>query len=631
VTAVQHALSVAILHFLWQASLLAMAVRAVLPLLSKCSPNLRYSICCTALAGMLALPVITTLVVMEESPHAPPALDLSPDTLFPMPRVLPDPQAAPSRTDLYGRIDIWTMRIWCIGVVLASLRLRLGLNGVARLRESGQPAGPALRRTLEKLMDRMGVTQRVELLVSTVTSGPGMAGIFRPVIFLPAAALANLPPEYLEAVLAHEIAHIRRHDYLVNLFQIAAETLLFYHPAVWWLSARIREEREYCCDDAAVRSCQNVAGYARALTALEKLRLSAPAPALGGTDGPLLRRIQRLLGEPRATASGQTSGILVLLLGLTCVAVGARVTQGVANRDGFESGAISSAVLTVARDANVVSHVPIPYPSASLAAGSHGCVVIRLIIDSSGAVRDAYATPPSSSRFDWAPPDLQKSALESIAKWHFLTRKTAGYASVVVLFQANPRSADGFMEAGDLLFGSGLVDAALPRYRAGAEAFPLRRLEFLKRQVDVYRYQNNLPAARRKVGEILNGNPKDLDARALRASFQLDEGASIDGATSELQYLVTARPQNVMSRFDLARAYSLRHDPARAISEFANVAARWPGTPWALLAQSEIAFLNGDYEQAIREAERAGASPPFHSLALNLEANAQRAREQSRR
>ena len=630
-TAVQHALSIALLHFVWQGFLLAILIRSTLPFLSKRSPNLRYAICCCALGAMLALPLVTTIVVLQLSPHPQAALDPSPDALFPMPRVLPESPSEPSPSDIYSRVDVWTMRLWCIGVVLASLRLRLGLNGVARLRDSSQPAGPALQRTLEALMDRMGVTRRVELLVSTVTSGPGMAGILRPVIFLPAATLANLPPDYLEAVLAHELAHIRRHDYLVNLFQVAAETLLFYHPAVWWLSARIREEREYCCDDAAVQSCRNVVNYARALTALEKLRLNAPSPALGGTDGPLLRRIQRLVGEPHPAAATRATSILVLSLGLTGIAVGARFTQGMTDREGAASGAISSAVLTVARDSEVVSHIPIAYPRSALSSGSQGCVVIRLIIDSSGAVRDAYATPPSSSRFDWAPPELQKSALQSIAKWRFRPRKTAGYASVVVLFQANPRSADAFLEAGDLLFSSGLVDAALPRYRAGAEAFPHRRMEFLKRQLDVYRYQNNLTAARRKISEILNGNPRDLDARALRASFQLDEGASIEGAATELQYLVTVRPNDVMSRFDLARAYALRRETARALSEFESIAATWSGTPWALLAQSEIELLKGDYDRAMHDADRAAASPPFHTMAINLKSTVQRAMSQPQR
>ena len=104
-------------------------------------------------------------------------------------------------------------------------------------------------------------------------------------VLLPSATLLGLTPEQLEAVIAHELAHIKRYDYLVNMLQMLVETLLFYHPAVWWLSARIRHERELCCDDLAVDSCGDALCYARALTRLERLRISAPAAALGSTGG----------------------------------------------------------------------------------------------------------------------------------------------------------------------------------------------------------------------------------------------------------------------------------------------------------------------------------------------------------
>ena len=114
---------------------------------------------------------------------------------------------------------------------------------------------------------------------------PTVVGWLRPAVILPVAALANLSPAQVEAVLAHELAHIRRHDYLVNLFQTLAETLLFYHPAVWWLSARIRTEREHCCDDVAVAVSGDAVGYARALAELEAWRVGTPGMALAATGG----------------------------------------------------------------------------------------------------------------------------------------------------------------------------------------------------------------------------------------------------------------------------------------------------------------------------------------------------------
>ncbi|MGZ3457844.1 MAG: M56 family metallopeptidase, partial [Archangium sp.] len=131
---------------------------------------------------------------------------------------------------------------------------------------------------------------------------PTVVGTWRPLILVPASALAGLSVLQLEAVLAHELAHIRRHDYLVNLLQTLVETALFYHPAVWWLSARIREEREHCADDVAVESCGDVRLYSRTLATLEQLRVSVPAPAVGANGGSLLLRIQRLLAVPEGGA-----------------------------------------------------------------------------------------------------------------------------------------------------------------------------------------------------------------------------------------------------------------------------------------------------------------------------------------
>lgn len=122
-------------------------------------------------------------------------------------------------------------------------------------------------------------------------------------------------------MLAHELAHIRRRDYLVNLLQALSETLLFYHPAVWWLSARIRHERELCCDDLVVATCGDPVGYARALTKLERMRMVAPAWALRGGGGSLLYRIRRVTGMPREEAPANIPAVVSLALAIVCFAI----------------------------------------------------------------------------------------------------------------------------------------------------------------------------------------------------------------------------------------------------------------------------------------------------------------------
>ncbi len=143
---------------------------------------------------------------------------------------------------------------------------------------------------------------------------PTVVGWLRPAILLPIAALASLTPDQVEAILAHELAHIRRHDYAVNVLQTLAETLLFYHPAVWWISKRIRVEREHCCDDIAIEICGDPIGYAQALAELESWRTSSATMALAATGGSLLDRVRRILRMPIADEPRSPSWAVTLAL-----------------------------------------------------------------------------------------------------------------------------------------------------------------------------------------------------------------------------------------------------------------------------------------------------------------------------
>ena len=156
---------------------------------------------------------------------------------------------------------------------------------------------------------------------SGVVDAPGVIGSIRPLILLPVAVLTNLAPAQIEMILAHELAHIRRRDYAVNLFQTVAEAILFYHPCVWWVSARIREEREHCCDDVAVEVWGEPTAYAAALAELASWRARESALAVGATDGPLLARVRRLLRVQENDAPRPVSGLAVLAVG-TLLAAG---------------------------------------------------------------------------------------------------------------------------------------------------------------------------------------------------------------------------------------------------------------------------------------------------------------------
>jgi hypothetical protein len=172
-------------------------------------------------------------------------------------------------------------------------------------------------RKLGEVGARLGVARPVKLLQSALVEVPTVIGWLRPMILLPAGCVVGLTPGQLESILAHELAHIRRHDYLVNLLQSAVETLLFYHPVVWWVSRQVREERENCCDDLAVAVCGDSIAYARALATLEELRHAPAQLALAASGAPLLQRIRRLVGQSGRAENAPAwpvAGVILLLV-----------------------------------------------------------------------------------------------------------------------------------------------------------------------------------------------------------------------------------------------------------------------------------------------------------------------------
>ncbi len=201
---------------------------------------------------------------------------------------------------------------WLLGVFVLTLRVAGGWTWVrVRIRRHSGPLSEQLCRRGHEIADRLGITRSVRFVRALHIDTPCTYGWWKPVVVLPLSALTNLPPAQVEAILAHELAHIARYDYLVNLLQTLIETLLFYHPAVWWLSSRIRQEREVCSDVMAVELCGDRIQYSRALLALEESRASL-APAAGG--GSLKDRIHLLLDPRHAPANGWPAALLLLPL-----------------------------------------------------------------------------------------------------------------------------------------------------------------------------------------------------------------------------------------------------------------------------------------------------------------------------
>jgi beta-lactamase regulating signal transducer with metallopeptidase domain len=302
-TVTTDAISSALVHSLWQNAVVGVLLWIVLVALRHRTANARYLASCVALALMVLLPVVTALVLSQ--PPVPVA------SFTPMAAAVADASVANTMPPTPGPVWVesegwpltwlavlkpWMLPFWLAGVLVCSLRLVLAsLHTVALRRQCTLEPGP-MTAVVAKLASRMGIRRPISVRIAPASIAPATFGLFRPVILLSGATMLGIAPQQLEAVLAHELAHIRRHDYLVNVLQMLAETLFFYHPAIWWASQRIRVERELCCDDAAVEACGDAVCYAQALTSVAQLQTAGSSAALGSAGGPLLMRIQRLLG-----------------------------------------------------------------------------------------------------------------------------------------------------------------------------------------------------------------------------------------------------------------------------------------------------------------------------------------------
>jgi beta-lactamase regulating signal transducer with metallopeptidase domain len=304
-TPLAEAIGWALLHLLWQGLLVAAILAATLALLSKQSANARYLASCGALALLVVLGAATAYQSYEGSGElgvgSGSEVKFAPISVFNptseslgshTPRPTPHPLIEFTKSHLPQIV-----LIWLTGVLLLSVRLLFGwLRAHSIAKRNASEAAPEWQRAAARLARALELRRVVQLLESAAVEVPTVIGWLRPVVLLPAATLTGLSTEQMEMILAHELAHIRRNDFFINLMQAVVETLLFYHPAVWWISNRIRVEREHCCDDVAVAVSGKPLVYARALTRLEELRIEDNQAFLAANGGSLIGRIRRLAG-----------------------------------------------------------------------------------------------------------------------------------------------------------------------------------------------------------------------------------------------------------------------------------------------------------------------------------------------
>jgi|GEM_PF-2364685 len=336
-----HRLSLTLAHFLWQGLAVAVVVGAAIQLLRPKRGNPRYAAYLLAFLVMAACPPATFTLL--GAPAEPPlsgghlAAEIEspgpvPSSASPAPlRAISEsnPTVSPVRHMSWReRLDTtvqsilpWTPICWMAGVSILSVRLLLGFIGVSRWRRGLEPLTEELQTRVALLSQRLNMPGFSRIFTSQHAQEAVAVSYLRPMVLLPAALVVRMSPEMLEAVIAHELAHIRRLDLWVNLAQRVVETLLFYHPAVWWLSNRLRTEREFCCDELAVRATGERLMYASALEHAGRVRLGVRQPTLavglGQGRKPTLNRVRHILGLPSTPPDSHfwlagVGGLLVL-------------------------------------------------------------------------------------------------------------------------------------------------------------------------------------------------------------------------------------------------------------------------------------------------------------------------------
>src|SRR5579859_712821 len=302
-----------LVHFLWQGTVIALLLQGVL---AGCRTAAgRYRVLMASLMLMLAAPLATFWVLSQPEAILPPLRE----TFGLVPAGSTAANGAPAAAAPTGGLHFsvsWLVYAWLAGVASLSARWLGGWVWLERVRRAAEPVRGDFSTRCRWLIQKIGVSKTVQFAQSTLIAVPMVVGWLRPVVLIPLSTLTTLSPQQLDAVILHELAHIKRLDAFANLFQILVETLLFYHPAVWWVSHRIRIERENCCDDIAVGLAGDSFGYAMALTMLEADR-AFPEMALAATGGALKNRVKRLLGREEVPSRPfHLAAVAVALIGL---------------------------------------------------------------------------------------------------------------------------------------------------------------------------------------------------------------------------------------------------------------------------------------------------------------------------
>ena len=393
-----------LLHFLWQGALIASVAGLGMVALRNRSPQARYALACAALFACIAWPAADLAARLIVPAGSGDVAGLAGFGAGAAPTVAP--------LDWLHNHLAAIVLAWAICACALSLRMAAGLWWIAQAARSTR-IDAAWQARVNAMAGRFGITRAVHLRIVDTIASPVTAGFWRPVVLLPASLLTGMPPTLLEALIAHELGHVKRADYLVNLVQNVVETLLFYHPAVWWLSRCIRTERERIADDLAAQHVGE-RPLAIALSELEKHQFAHHDLALAANGGDLMSRITRLLRPAQQTLSWKAA---LPVLGLTAALIAGCAQVPTAPP-------VTTAAAPVATKAAVQfpSCPKLVYPQQSRRDEHTGAVTLGFLIGADGTVRDSRVDQSSGHVL------LDEAARAGIAKCTFKPAMENGVA-----------------------------------------------------------------------------------------------------------------------------------------------------------------------------------------------------------
>lgn len=372
-----------LLHFTWQGALIGGMTAALLAATANARAEHRYLVACSALLACLLWPAME-LVQRLSVPFGAGHQVLIAEAL------MGKAQGAGMTIgqQLQDRMTL-IVGLWALCAAGLTVRMGLGLLWIEQVgMRAGRYASPEWQACITRMAEQFSVGRTVQMRIVDQLASPITAGWWRPVILMPASLMSGMPPDLLEALLAHEMGHIKRHDFVINLIQHAIEIVLFYHPAVWWISRQVRNEREAIADDLAAGQLGEPRRLALALSELEKIQFSTHHLAQAANGGDLMSRIKRLI-RPDTQATNWKAVIPVVSLATLTLAACTSIAPPQA--DGLVADP------TVNAYADFKSCVKPMYPSESLRKQETGTVRMQFEISAEGKVLGSKVVKSSGS------------------------------------------------------------------------------------------------------------------------------------------------------------------------------------------------------------------------------------------